>query len=436
MHRTILDSLDRWLASPSRKPLLLQGARQVGKTWAIREFGSTRFSSMAYVNFFDDENMLQVFEGSLSPERLLDAIALQTGVRATDGNTLVVFDEIQDCPRALMSLKAFAEQRPEIPIIAVGSLLGVALHRGVSFPVGKVEHMTMYPMTFLEYLLAAEPAMAGALQKGDVDLLEPFASRYIEALRRYCFIGGMPEAVATFLSTKDYGSVRAVHERLLFDYEHDFSKHADPALAEKIRMLWASAPAQLGRQNKKFIYSAVRKGARARGYEEAIQWLVDAGLLLRVNRIAKPGLPLKAYEDRDAFKLYLLDVGLLGAASELSASTLVQGDALFTEFKGALTENYACQEIVALGATPFYWASESSTAEVDFVYSLDGKVAPTEVKAETNLRSKSLRSFLERYGIEKGIRLSLAGFDDQPWVANMPLYATNLLPRWVAERLG
>lgn len=437
MQRTIMGSLEAWLDSPRRKPLLLQGARQVGKTWAIRELGRMRFEQVAYVNFLDDESLARVFDGDLHPERILDAIALQTGIAASSPGTLVVLDEIQECPRALTSLKMFAEQRPDLPVIAAGSLLGVALHRGVSFPVGKVDHLLMYPMTFHEYLLATDAPLAKVLAGDDASLVEAFADRCVEALKRYCFVGGMPEAVLTFRETGDYDQVRAVHERLLFDYERDFSKHADPALAEKIRMIWASTPAQLGRQNKKFVYSAVRKGARARGYEEAIQWLVDAGLVLRVNRIAKPGLPLAAYADRDAFKLYLFDTGLLGAASNLGAATLIRGSELFTEFKGALAENYVCQQLVASGkVVPFYWSAENSSGAVDFVYEHAGKVVPVEVKAEVNLRAKSLRSFMEKYAIAQGLRLSLAGRQDQGWVVNVPLYECDLLPDRLPELAG
>lgn len=271
---------------------------------------------------------------------------MYTGVNAKDPNTLVVFDEIQECPRALTSLKSFAERSPETALVAAGSLLGVALHRGVSFPVGKVDHLLIYPLSFDEFLLATgNNLMLDTLRRGDLALADSLSERYIEQLRNYYFVGGMPEVVQTFLDTGSFSETRKQQNRLLFDYEHDFSKYADAALAEKIRLVWNSAPGQLARENKKFVYSAVRTGARARGYEEAIQWLVDAGLLLRVNRITKPGLPLSAYEDRDAFKIYLLDVGLLGAASRLDASVLVDGHELFSEFKGALTENYVCQEL-------------------------------------------------------------------------------------------
>lgn len=434
MYRSISEKLNQWNKAEGRKPLLLQGARQVGKTWALKEFGETSFDALAYVNFMEDRTLGTVFEGDLNPERILRAISLQTGIQVEDQSTLVVFDEVQECPQALTSLKFFAEHRPDIPIIAAGSLLGVALHRGVSFPVGKVDHLTMYPLTFKEYLRNADEALCKCLDDQDVDMLDAFRERFIEHLKTYYFTGGMPEVVDTFLATKSYEKAREVQNRLLYDYEHDFSKYVDPLLAEKIRLVWESAPAQLGRENKKFLYSAVRKGARARGYEEAIRWLQDAGLILKVNRISKPGLPLAGYEDKDAFKLYFFDVGLLGAASLLDSSVLLEKNALFSEFKGSLTENYVCQELVGqCGIKPYYWSAENSQGEVDFVYAFNNAIMPVEVKAEVNLRAKSLRSFVERYQLEKGLRLSLSGFEEQDWLINMPLYATSLLPEFPAS---
>lgn len=435
MQRDITRKLATWKDSRNRKPLILQGARQVGKTWAVKDFARTHFQGLAYVNLLDDDGVKNAFEGELDPNRILEAIAIRTGAQAGNPDVLVVLDEVQESPRALTSLKQFAEQRPDVPVIAAGSLLGVALHRGASFPVGKVDHLTLYPMTFYEYLMAAKPNMCGAVERRDCGLLDAFAESYTSELRKYMFVGGMPEAVQAFIDTGSYDEARSVQNRLLYDYEHDFSKYAAPQLSEKIRMLWSSLPAQLGRDNKKFIYSAVRKGARARGYEEAIQWLADAGLVLKVNKISKPGLPLASYEDREAFKLYLFDTGLLGAASRLSTSTLLDGDALFTEFKGALTENYVCQQLFATDLVkPCYWASENSSGEVDFVYDYEGQVVPLEVKAALNLRSKSLRSFLSKFDLDHGLRLSLAGFDEQDWVTNIPLYAANVLPGWALQR--
>lgn len=429
MYRSALKDLVAWKSEPNRKPLILQGARQVGKTWLALELGRTEFSQVAHVVFLDNEPMKAVFEGSLNPTRLLAAIAAETSTRAGDPDVLIVFDEVQECPRALTSLKLFCEQCPEVPIIAAGSLLGVALHNGASFPVGKVEHLDIWPMTFYEYLMATDKSLASLLEASDLTLIDAFAERFTDALRAYYYVGGMPEAVAAYAGTGDFLEARKVQDRLLYDYEHDFSKHTTPILAERIREIWKSAPSQLARENKKFVYTAVRPGARARNFEEAIGWLVDAGLLLRVNRVAKPGLPLDAYKDFNAFKLYFIDVGLLGAASRLSLKTVVDGSALFEEFKGALTEQFVCQQLMATGkVVPYYWSAENSMGEVDFLYDYAGAVIPVEVKAETNLKGKSLSSFAKKFGVERSLRLSLAGFKDQDWVVNVPLYAVNLLP--------
>ena len=430
MQRKAMSTLIEWKFSKRRKPLILQGARQVGKTWLAQEFGSRHFERVAYVTFQENEVMQAVFEGSLDPTRLLDAITAETNVRIEPENTLVIFDEIQECPRALTSLKLFQEQRPDIPILAAGSLLGVALHQGISFPVGKVDHLTLHPLTFEEFLSATgNESLADLMARRDFSLIDAFSERFIDSLRRYYYVGGMPEAVLVYAEDRDYTEVRKVHDRLLYDYDHDFSKYAKGELSERIRQVWQSIPSQLARENKKFIYSAVRPGARARNFEEAIRWLVDAGLLVRVDRITKPGLPLSAYLDPGAFKLYLLDIGLLGAASRLDSSTILNGSRLFEEFKGALTEQYVCQQFTATDAIiPYYWSAENATGEIDFVYDFAGKVIPVEVKAETNLRSKSLKAFTNRYNIEHAVRLSLAKYRQQDWVTNVPLYAANMLP--------
>lgn len=436
MERFVMNEFIRWKNAARRRPLLVQGARQVGKTWLIKEFGNANFREVAYINFLGNQPMQQLFEGSLTPGRLLEGITAYTGVSASGSDTLVVLDEIQECPRALMSLKAFAEDAPQVPVVAAGSLLGVALHKDVSFPVGKVDHLFMHPMTFDEFLLAVgDGALRDLLHKADFSLTDALRERYEDRLRQYYYVGGMPEAVAEFAESGSFEAVRTIQNRLLFDYEHDFSKYADALLAEKIRLVWNSVPSQLARENKKFIFSAVREGARARGYEEAIQWLVDAGLLLRVKRVSKAALPLSLYEDRDAFKLYFFDVGLLGAANRLSAKVLVEGSRLFQEFKGALSENYVCQELVATNkVVPYYWAAQNSSGEVDFVYDYEASIVPVEVKATVNLKAKSLKMFVEKNHLGRGLRLSLEGFREQDWVVNLPLYAAGLLPEWY-ERL-
>lgn len=435
MYRKAMDELIAWKGRPHRKPLIMRGARQVGKTWLALEFGRTQFSHVAHVVFLDNQPMLNAFEGSLDPARLLSIISAETGVPVGTDETLIVLDEIQECPRALTALKLFCEQRPEVPIIAAGSLLGVAFHRGVSFPVGKVEYLDLHPLTFQEFLFAmGADVLACAVDEADLDIIGVFAERYTDLLKQYYFVGGMPEAVEAYRGNGDFTAARSVQDRLLSDYELDFSKHADPLLAERVRGVWRSMPSQLARENKKFIYSAVRSGARARGYEEAIAWLVDAGLLTRVSRIAKSGLPLSAYRDLSAFKLYLLDVGLLGAMSRLSARTIVDGSELFREFKGALTEQYVCQQLVAANCVvPHYWSAENARGEVDFVYDYEGIVVPVEVKAAENVRSRSLRTFAQENSIERSVRLSLAGFADQGWMCNIPLYAAGLLPKELDE---
>lgn len=428
MERTILAQLEDWKSAPRRKPLLLQGARQVGKTWILQEFARCDFTDSVYINFLENREIRSVFQKTIETQSVIQALELRYS-KEIGPSTLLIFDEIQECSDALTALKFFCENRPDIPLVAAGSLLGVALHAQASFPVGKVDHLFMYPMSFYEFLLAENPPLAKALKTQDPALIGTFEEGLTDALKRYYFIGGMPEAVAMHLETGDMAAARDVQNRILFDYEHDFSKYATPLLSERIRMLWDSVPQQLGRENKKFVYSAIKRGARARGYEEAIQWLVDAGLLLRVRRVKKAGIPLSAYKDRDAFKLYVLDVGLLGAMSHVSAKTLLDGNNLFTEFKGALTENYACQELRALGGLqPNYWSSDQSAGEVDFVYEADGTVIPLEVKADINLRSKSLKSFVTRSQVTRGYRLSLASFEEQDWVTNIPLYAPLFLP--------
>lgn len=430
MYRKAMEELAAWKDSPTRKPLLLEGARQVGKTWLALELGRTGFTETAHVDFLDNQPMQALFAGSLETERLLTGIAAATGKRAGDEDVLIVLDEIQECPRALTSLKIFCERRPDVPIIAAGSLLGVAMHAGTSFPVGKVDFLRLFPLTFDEFLLACgKTSLCDLLASQDASLMDAFAESFTDELRRYYFVGGMPEAVSSFVSTGELAAARTVHETLISGYERDFSKHAGGVLAERIRDVWQSAPAQLARENRKFVYSAVRPGARARGYEEAIRWLVDAGLMLRVERVSKPGLPLSAYADRSSFKLFLLDVGLLGALSRLAPEVIIDGNRLFTEFKGVYAEQFVLQQFAASPiGVPRYWSAANSSGEVDFLFDCNGKVVPVEVKAETNLKSKSLSSFARQFGIDRSLRLSLAGWADQGWVVNVPLFAANLLP--------
>lgn len=424
MYRIALADLEKWKESKHRKPLIIQGARQVGKTWLALEFGQKYYSNIAYVSFLDNVNLQQVFKGTLEPERLLAALSIESGEVINPDDTLIILDEIQECPQAFASLKHFYEQRPRLSIIAAGSLLGVALQHGVTFPVGKVEYLSLYPLSFEEYLLAlGEDGLSAAVGTGDFGILDMFSEKCIDLLKTYFFVGGMPEAVNAYIENRDLGEVRRIQENLLFGYERDFAKYSSVSEAERIRSVWQSIPAQLAKENKKFAYTSIGQGARARTHSEAIGWLVDAGLLLRVPRVSKAGLPLSAYKDSKAFKLYMLDLGLLGALSKLHPSAVLTESELFTEFKGALAEQYICQQLVALGLNPYYWSAENSIGEVDFVLDNRGYVLPIEVKAGRNVRSRSLSAFCEKYRLTHALRFSLLAFKQQELITNVPLYA-------------
>ncbi|MEG0217762.1 MAG: ATP-binding protein [Raoultibacter sp.] len=429
MQRNLFASLQAWKDHPHRKPLILKGARQVGKTWLLKEFGKQCFSSCVYVRMEDNAAMAQLFEGSLNPDRLLDGIAAFTGQPIIPGETLLILDEVQAVPRALTALKYFNEDAPQYAIAVAGSLLGVALHQGISFPVGKVSFLDLHPMSFTEFLLACkEDALVRILEERAIDMLAVFKERFTDLLRQYYFVGGMPEAVKTFVAQKDFSAVRAVQNDILTAYESDFSKHQNEATAERCRQIWQSIPRQLAKENKKFVYGVVKQGARGRELSEALQFLEDCSLVIRVDRIAKPGIPLASYKDSAAFKLYLVDVGLLGAMAGLDSKSIIEGNRLFEEFKGSLVEQYVCQQLVAdCGLHPYYWSAEKSSGEVDFIVQSGGEVIPLEVKAEENLKGKSLASFCEKYHLETAVRLSLAGYRDQGWLTNIPLYAARVL---------
>ena len=431
MQRTAIKNLENWKNKRGRKPLILNGARQVGKTWLATEFGKQNFDEVAHVVFLDNERMSSVFEGSLEPDRLLRAIATETNTHPKSRNCLVVLDEIQECPRAIESLKLFCEQSPDVPIIAAGSLLGIAMHRGASFPVGKVDMLNLYPMTFYEFLLASSNEnLANLLDNCDFDLIASFSEKFRDEYLKYMVVGGMPEAVQAHISGSNFSDVRDIQQVLLSGYENDFSKHTTPAQTEKIRHVWKSVPSQFVKENKKFLYSAVKKGARARGYEEAIDWLQDAGLAHKVSRIKAPRHPLSAYADLSAFKLFAHDVGLFGAMAGLAPEVIVQDNPLLTEFKGAVAEQFACLELIAEhGITPYYWSAENSSGEVDFVFEMGAKICPCEVKSKVNLKSKSLKIFREKNNLETAIRFSLANFEKQEHLINLPLYAIHCLKK-------
>ena len=425
MQRKILQSLQNWKQNPNRKPLIIQGARQVGKTWAMKHFGEQSFEQVAYINFDNNPRMKTLFSGDYDINRLILGLKIESGVDIQAHNTLIIFDEVQEVPQALSSLKYFYENAPEFYIVSAGSLLGVSLHHQASFPVGKVDFLPLYPMDFHEFLLAVgKQDLVELLNLKDWPLISAMKSRYIELLRQYYFVGGMPEAVKLFIEAQNFDAVRQVQKNLLMAYEQDFSKHIrDGQTVQKVRSIWHSIPEQLAKENKKFIYANLQKGARSKDYEIALQWLKDSGLVHSVPRIKKPHLPLSAYQD-NAFKLYGLDIGLLSAQSHLDASVLLDGSRIFSEFKGALTEQYVLQQLIANQDNPvFYWATEKGTAEVDFVVQQKQAVIPIEVKAEENLKAKSLKVYVEQFQPAHAFRFSMADYREQDWLVNVPLYS-------------
>jgi predicted AAA+ superfamily ATPase len=429
MKRHAIKELIQWKSSINRKPLIIRGARQVGKTWLMQEFGRTQYARVAYINMDNNQRMAALFSGNLDIKRIIMALQIESGVTIDALDTLIIFDEIQEVPHALGALKYFYEDAPQYHVVAAGSLLGVALHPGTSFPVGKVDFLDLHPLDFLEFAAAlGKNDLVELLLQRDFNLVKSFKGLYVDLLKDYCYCGGMPEAVVTLIDTRDYNRVRQVQNRLLEAYEQDFSKHAPNETVPRIRMLWKSLPVQLARENRKFVYGLVRQGARARDYELAMTWLIDCGLVYKIGRISKPGIPLAAYQDLNAFKLFLLDTGLLGAMSGLDAKTLFDGNKAFEEFKGALTEQYVLQQLVAANSTlPFYWSTDSATAEIDFVFQSGADIVPLEVKAAENLKAKSLKSYRQKYAPAFSIRASMSDYRQDEELINLPLYAVNVL---------
>jgi len=425
MDRIAMQELVEWKNRPGRKPLVLRGARQVGKTWLIKEFGRREYNRVAYVNFERSKELQTLFKENFDVRRILTALQIETGVRITASDTLIVFDEVQEAEGALTALKYFYENYPEYHVIAAGSLPGVSLHRDTSFPVGKVEFCNLYPLNFAEFLKAAKQfELLDLLNNKDWNLIRTFKDRYIQLLKQYYFVGGMPEVVSCFVENNDFNEVRTFQKNILTAYEFDFSKHAPNEVVPRIRMLWNSIPKQLAKENKKFIYGAIRSGARARDYELALSWLIDSGLVHKVCRVPKPGMPLKAYAEANVFKLFVTDVGLLGAMVDIDKKSILEGNRIFEEFKGALTEQYVLQEILTFqDLFVYYWSTEKSMAEIDFVIQHQGEVFPIEVKAEENLRAKSLRSFYQRFHPRLALRFSMSDFREEDWLTNVPLYA-------------
>ena len=425
MYRIAIEKLYKWKNSKRRKPLIIEGARQVGKTWLMKEFGKQAYADTVYINFDSNSRMADLFSADLDTERLILGLELYAGRKINPDNTLLIFDEVQEVPRALASLKYFYENAPQYHIVCAGSLLGIALHQGTSFPVGKVDFLKLYPLSFSEFLMATgNERFAELLKNQDYEMITSFKQTYIDALKHYYFVGGMPEAVQSFAESKDFNEVRAIQKRILAAYEQDFSKHAPNEIVPKIRMLWNSIPSQLARENKKFIYGLVREGGRAREYETAIMWLSDCGLVHKVSRVNAAGIPLKAYEDLKAFKLFIVDVGLLGCMTGLRQRTLLDGDDLFVEFKGALTEQYVCQQLKTIEDLGiYYYTNDRGSCEIDFVVDNGEQIVPIEVKAETNLRAKSLKTYRERFEPELSVRTSMADYKKEDWLLNLPLYA-------------
>lgn len=430
MYRIAIEKLYKWKNSKRRKPLIIKGARQVGKTWLMKEFGKQAYADTVYINFDSNSGMAGLFAADLDTDRLILGLELYAGHKINPDDTLLIFDEIQEVPRALASLKYFYENAPQYHIVCAGSLLGIALHQGTSFPVGKVDFIKLYPLSFREFLMATGgERFAELLKKQDYEMITGFKQTYIDALKYYYFVGGMPEAVQSFAENKDFSEVRAIQQRILAAYEQDFSKHAPNEIVPKIRMLWNSIPSQLARENKKFLYGLVREGGRAREYETAIMWLSDCGLVHKISRVNTAGVPLKAYEDLKAFKLFVVDVGLLGCMAGLHPRTLLYGDDLFAEFKGALTEQYVCEQLKTIEDLGiYYYANDRGSCEIDFVVDTGEHIVPIEVKAETNLRAKSLKTYRERFGPELSVRTSMADYRKEDWLLNLPLYAIENIP--------
>ena len=425
MYRIAIEKLKRWKESKNRKPLIIEGARQVGKTWLMKEFGKLYYSDTVYINFDSNSTMKELFDSDLNVERIILGLELYTGKKIDFNNTLLIFDEIQEVPKALSSLKYFCENAPEYHIVCAGSLLGIALHQGTSFPVGKVDFLKLYPLSFKEFLIATgNERFADLLDKQDYQMITSFKQKYIDALKTYYFVGGMPEVVQNFVLNKDYNEVRSIQKRIFLAYEQDFSKHAPNEIVPKIRMLWNNIPSQLVKENKKFIYGLVREGARAKDYETAIMWLSDCGLVHKVSRINAPNNPLKVYEDLKSFKLFVVDIGLLSCMVGLHQQVLLEKNDLYVEFKGALTEQYVCQQLKTIEDLGiYYYTNDRGSCEIDFIIDTGKQIIPVEVKAEINLKAKSLKTYQEKFTPKLSIRTAMTDFKKEETLINLPLYS-------------
>lgn len=429
MYRLALEDLEHWKSKKTRKPLIIEGARQVGKTWLMLEFGRMNYDNYVYINFDSNPRMKDLFDSELDVDRLLIGLEIESGKKIEKGSTLIIFDEVQEVPRALSSLKYFYENAPEYHIVCAGSLLGIALPEGTSFPVGKCEFLKLYPMNYYEFLIAiGEGRLAKLAKTKDFKMMANFRAVFIENLKYYYFVGGMPEAVLSFSDNRDLGEVREIQNTILNAYEQDFSKHAPTTIVPKLRMVWNSLSSQLAKENKKFIYGNIREGARAKDFETVIMWLTDCGLVHKVHRVNSGHLPLTSYQDFKAFKLYMLDVGLLCCQTKLDIRTILEGHRLFVEFKGALTEQFVLQELLCnKHLAIFYYTNDRNSSELDFVLDNGKDIVAMEVKAEQNLRAKSLAIFSEKFQPKHAIRVSMADFKEEEKLLNFPLYALSAL---------
>lgn len=425
MYRSAINALLQWKNKDNRKPLIIMGARQVGKTWLMKEFGRTNYDKVAYISFYNNKRMDEVFQNDFDVKRIIMNLNIEAGVTITPGDTLIILDEIQDSPKVLESLKYFCEEAPQYHVVAAGSLLGVTIYEGVSYPVGKVDLLDLYPLNFREFLYAMEEqGLADALETKDYTLIDNFSDKYLFWLKNYYYTGGMPAVVDAFRMHRDYAEARQIQNDIVRQYEGDFGKHIDTHTLPRIRLVWDSVPMQLAKENKKFFFGQIKKGARSSEYELAIQWLVDCGLVYKVNRVNEPNMPLKAYKSMNAYKLFLLDVGLLGALSELEAESILDGNDIFVEFKGALTEQYVLQQLISdTRYTPYYFGTEKATFEQDFLVQRGKDIVPIEVKAGDNIRSQSLKAYCDKYHPNKAVRFSTLKYIDQGWMENIPLYA-------------
>ena len=430
MRRALMDELVAWKENARRKPLILNGARQVGKTWLLKEFGRLNFENVAYVSLDNDPLARSYFDSGFDIARIIASLSLELDMDIQPGKTLVVLDEVQ--AKAITSLKYFCENAPEYTVAAAGSLLGISATEGTGYPVGKVNTLDLYPLTFTEFLDATGNERFGKLiSSGDAEMMSAFSDKLAELLKQYYVVGGMPEAVNAYVAEQDVRAARAVQQEILNGYVSDFAKHIPPRLLARTMLAWQSIPGHLSQENKKFIFGQVRKGARAADFEESLAWLQQAGLIYKVRRVSKPHVPLPSYCSMSAFKVFMVDVGLLGAMSGLEPRDVIDGNKVFTEFKGALTEQYVCQQLISeCGLSPYYWSAENSTGEIDFLVQDGSGVFAIEVKAEENLRAKSLRAFKEANPEVDAVRFSLSGYREQDWMRNVPLYAVSCKGLW------